>query len=122
MDKAKFESDMKVFTLKHHQLFLTYIDLLQEKGWWVDDVRAYIADYKENIVKRQKELREYTYEEKFCPICQSIMFLYAVNVNKATQTEDDSKSVWICKSPDCMECIYNKETIQELIDQGKGGN
>lgn len=122
MDKAKFESDMKVFTLKHHQSFLVYLDHLQENGWQIDDVRTYVADYKEDIRKRQKMLMEHTYEEKLCPVCQSIMFLYGVNVNKATQTEDDSKSVWICRSPECMECIYNKESVQELIAQGKGGN
>ena len=53
-----------------------------------------------------------------CPECNTTMRLYPVNTNPGDQTEDDSKSVWVCPNRDCMENIYNKQTMQELLKNG----
>ena len=122
MDKAKFESDMKVFNLKHHQRFLVYLDLLEQNHWTIGDVREYVHLYKEEIRKRQKELKVQTYQDRFCPICQDIMLLYPVNISDSTMTGDpEDKSVWICRNSECMETIYSNKSVEEFIKKEKKG-
>lgn len=126
MNTEKFKSDMTVFSLKHHQQFIVYLDLLEEKGWTIDDAREYVRLYKEDLRKRQKELKVQTYIDTFCPICQDIMLLYPVNISNSTMTGDpEDKSVWICRNKECMETIYSEKSVEDFTkkesDEKEGG-
>ena len=54
-----------------------------------------------------------------CPECGKLMALLPVNRTPGTQTGDpDDKSVWMCPNKICMNAIYNKQTIEEIIKSG----
>lgn len=52
---------------------------------------------------------------KDCPECNSKMTVSPVNVSRCTMVDSIYNSVWTCRNKECMETIYNKETIQEII-------
>jgi len=120
MNTIKFKEDMKVFTFKHHQGFITYFDLLTERGWTIADVRTYIDTERLRIeTGRRKALKEFNaYNEKMlkCPMCGTTMFLRSVNIDAKTQTGDPKdKSVWMCPNQECLHVIYNEKTVQEIV-------
>ena len=120
MDIDKFEKDMSVFGFKHHQDFLTYFDLLEKKGWSVEDVKKYVEAKKEKLDKdrRQAIRNQEAYNKKMlkCPKCSTVMFIRPVNIDAKTQTGDPKdKSVWMCPNEECLHTIYNEKTAQEII-------
>lgn len=89
-----------------------FIDFIKEEG----KKRAIDGGFdKEKIKETKRNWSKITIE---CPKCKTTMGLYSVNTTPATQTGDDSRSVWICTNRDCMENIYNKQTVQEIIKEG----
>jgi len=67
-----------------------------------------------NIITISKEGVTTTNLIRNCPNCNVSMNLQPVNTSSRDQTGDDSNSVWICPNIECMNTIYNKETIKEL--------
>ena len=102
MDLKKFEKDMAAFSFSQHQDILTYLARLKIKGWLVEDAKRWVEQTKKDLVKDS----QINYKIKQCPDCQAPMRFLSVNVNKATQTGDDSKSVWLCFNKDCMRTEY----------------
>jgi len=117
MDKEKFEKDMAAFNFGQHQDVLTYLNRLEASGWTISDAREWVeGKLKEltSIPVRKIVLR--------CPDCRSPMQLLRVNFSPATQTNDRSKSVWFCTNKKCMNAIYNKESVEEILrKKGKQG-
>lgn len=114
MEFEKFEKDMAAFTLAQHQDTLNYLDHLEVKGWTVEDAKKWIEEKKKTLHLPQGEETQ----GFICPLCGKEMHLLSVNITKSTQTEDGSKSVWLCPKKDCMHTIYNKESIAELSMKG----
>ena len=56
---------------------------------------------------------------KDCPDCNEPMVVVPVNVSKCTRVDGDYNSAWTCKNKECMNTIYNKETMQEILMEGK---
>jgi predicted RNA-binding Zn-ribbon protein involved in translation (DUF1610 family) len=56
---------------------------------------------------------------KDCPECNSRMIVLPVNVSKCTKVDKKYNSAWMCKNKECMNTIYNKETMQEILMEGK---
>lgn len=56
---------------------------------------------------------------KNCPKCNESMNIVPVNVSKCTRVDKKYNSVWTCKNEECMNAIYNKETMQEILTEGK---
>lgn len=56
---------------------------------------------------------------KDCPECSKQMMLRPVNVSRCTKIGGGYNSMWLCKNEECMNTIYNKETIQEILMEGK---
>jgi ribosomal protein L37AE/L43A len=56
---------------------------------------------------------------KYCPECNSNMTVAPVNVSRCTRVDKKYNSAWMCKNKECMNTIYNKETIQEILMEGK---
>lgn len=113
IDFEKFERDMTVFSFKQHQDVLTYLIHLKDKGWTLEDAKRWVTYQQE---KRDKSGARFALLN--CPLCQSPMRLLSVNIDKSTQTGDDSKSVWLCPKKDCLHAIYNKETTEEIVRKG----
>jgi len=80
--------------------------------WRKNKVLKEIGKFKKLKRKRRKRWVKKT---KKCPECKSPMDLGDLNTNKRDQTGDDSKSVWVCENFDCMECIYNKESVKKIL-------
>jgi uncharacterized protein (DUF983 family) len=56
---------------------------------------------------------------KDCPDCNGSMIVVPVNISKCTQVDGDYNSAWMCKNEKCMNTIYNKETMQEILMEEK---
>jgi len=54
-----------------------------------------------------------------CPDCNEPMVVVPVNVSRCTQVDKKYNSAWMCKNKECMNTIYNKETMQEILMEGK---
>lgn len=118
MNIERFEKDMAVFSFGQHQDVLTYLTHLKAKGWTVEDAKEWVAGKKKDLVSRQRKAEEYIKLSLICPLCSTQMRLLPVNISKETLTNDDSKSVWLCPNKACMNTIYNRESIDELIRKG----
>ena len=114
MNIEKFEKDMAVFSFAHHQDVLTYLIHLEKSGWTLKDVKEWIEEKRRLLVSEEKTLAV-SYN---CPKCNTFMRLLPVNFTRATLTEDDSQSVWLCPNSNCMHTIYNKESVEELSQKG----
>lgn len=115
MDVEKFEKDMAVFSFGQHQDVLTYLNQLEASGWTIEDAKEWIKNKREEVTS--KPIRSAVFK---CPDCQYPMRLLEVNVSPATQTNDTSKSVWLCMNKKCMNTIYNKESVEEILkNKGK---
>jgi len=112
MDTEKFEKDMAVFSFKQHQDVLTYLSHLKASDWTIEDAKEWVEGEKKRLSEKSKGT---PYQIFPCPTCEKPMQLLPVNINEQTKTGDDSKSVWICSNKDCMNTIYNKESINEII-------
>jgi len=117
MNTKKFEKDMAFFSFSQHQNFINYLKHLEATGWTIENVKEWIIEKKKQLVQG-KSMRTAI---KQCPTCQASMSLLPLNFNRATVTGDDSQSVWLCSNQECMNTIYNKETIAEIQAAGKGG-
>lgn len=56
---------------------------------------------------------------KKCPDCNEPMMVVPVNVSRCTRVDGDYNSAWTCKNKECMNTIYNKETMQEILMEEK---
>lgn len=98
---------------------------LREHGKTVDDFIEYANTLDERHIRQIAENEKYQAEQKVnslpCPECNLPMALRPVNIDKATQTGDDSKSVWICGNNKCMHTIYSLKTVEEILKELKEG-
>jgi len=114
MNKEKFEKDMAVFSFRQHQDVLTYFSHLEVKGWTIKNARMWVEEKKKQLTQGKATVAAI----KKCPLCQASMSLLPLNFNRATVTGEDSQSVWLCSNQECMNTIYNKETVTELRSKG----
>lgn len=114
MNIERFEKDMAVFSFKQHQDVVAYLNRLETSGWTMEDAREWIGRKRKRFAKQTKGIPSPVLP---CPLCGNQMNPLPVNINKATQTEDDSKSVWLCQNKQCMHTIYSKQTLEELIKE-----
>ena len=112
MDIKKFKKDMEVFSFKQHQDTLAYLSHLEASGWTIEDAREWVAGEQKRLAVQSKGTPSQAFP---CPVCQKRMMLLPVNVDKATKTDDNSKSVWLCSNKECMNTIYNNESVNEII-------
>lgn len=117
----KFEKDMAAFSDKEHRLVDTYLTHLFAMGWTINVVKEWVIQHKKDLKIRRENInnnyKEYADKLIKCPECQIFMQLLPVNIDKATQTGDNSKSVWLCQNKNCMHTIYNTETVQEILNK-----
>jgi len=114
MNIEKFEKDMMVFSFRQHQDVLTYLSHLEASGWTIEDAENWIEGEKKRLTLGEKNIPSPVF---LCPLCSSPMQLLQVNVDNATKTDDDSKSVWLCSNKECLDTIYNNETIQDIMKE-----
>jgi len=109
-----FEQLTRVYHFGKIQDFMTFYDLVTRAGYTIADIVDYIETKKATIQAKllEKPVRPVLKE---CPECQRSMSLLPVNINSATYTGDSSKSVWLCTNQDCMNTIYNTETVEEIL-------
>jgi len=114
--KNKIEKIFNDYPFSFMQDFATLVNVLKNELIEIDQLIDFIEKKKGEIrVEVPKEI------EKSCPLCFAPMNLLPLNFNPATLTGDDSQSVWLCSNQECMNTIYNKETIAELQAAKKGG-
>ncbi len=115
----KFKKDMAVFGLSNHQNFLVYSRELEKHGYTVEDTKRYVNEEKKRIAKMQAGVVPVL---KDCPSCKASMRLMSVNDSPGTMTGDPKdRSVWYCPNPDCMETIYSRKSVKELLKELEGG-
>jgi len=110
VDISKFENDMAAFGFGQHQDALTYFDQLKNCGWTIEDAREWINKKRKKM--SSKPFRTIMFK---CPDCRSPMRLLEVNTGPATRTNDNSESVWLCTNKACMNTIYNKKSVNEIL-------
>lgn len=113
----KFEKTMAAFSFRQHQDALTYLTRLESEGWTVGDAQEWVKEQKE----KKRAVEENFIPRYFCSDCRTPMRLLLVNTNKANQTGDDSKSVWVCMNPNCLYTEYSTKTIKEWNEELKKG-
>lgn len=107
-----FEENMNAFTFREHQDFITYLLTLRQCGLRVEDAENYVKEKQKSLEEKKTNflrpmLRDCT--------CGATMFLLPINTVPGNQTGDDSQSVWLCQNRSCMETIYNKQSIDEIM-------
>lgn len=110
----KFEKDMAAFSFGQHQDALTYLTQLEITGWTIEDAKEWIKRKRKELTSRVVQGKEVMFR---CPDCNAPMQLLSVNVSPATQTYDDSKSVWLCTNRKCMNAIYNKKSVEKILKE-----
>ncbi len=110
----RFEQLTRVYHFGKIQDFMTFYDVVTRAGYTITDIEDYIETKKATIQAKllEKPARPVLKE---CPECQKSMSLLRVNIDSATQTGDSSKSVWLCMNQDCMNTIYNTESVEEIL-------
>ncbi|MFH1638328.1 MAG: hypothetical protein ABIB71_07930, partial [Candidatus Woesearchaeota archaeon] len=63
----------------------------------------------------QKQRDKWTLRALKCPACATPMNVSPVNTSPGDQTEDDSKSVWMC--PKCWHEEYSTKSIKEWLEE-----
>jgi len=95
---------------------------LKKAGLTLEDLIEYGATLRreaaEAIARTEGESKVNKRLIRVCPLCSELMILRPVNTEPRNQTEDDSKSVWLCMNRICLETIYNKETVDEIHSKG----
>jgi uncharacterized protein with PIN domain len=94
-------SDRDPFGFGKWQDFLTQLAFLEEHSLSVEDVKKSLLVFKD---KQSNSLR--------CPQCEAPMQIFSVNHDSATQTNDDSKSVWLCRN-----CLYEQFSIKTVNEE-----
>lgn len=61
---------------------------------------------------------KYEIKIKDCPKCNESMKIVPVNISRCTRVDSKYNSAWMCKNKECMETIYNKKTMQEILTEG----
>jgi len=110
LDVEKFEKDTAAFSFGQHQDVLTYLHQLEICGWTIEDARKWIEGKRKELARMPVRAAV-----TMCPDCRAPMRLLGVNISPATQTNDNSKSVWFCTNKKCMNTIYNKESVEEIL-------
>ena len=113
----EFEKATQAYGFGFQQNVMQYLKLLEQKGYTIADAERYIPAKRKLIDKEAEAFAEIQkLMERKCPECSGLMLLLPVNITPETQTGDpDDKSVWLCQNDKCMDTIYNKETIEEII-------
>ena len=123
MDEKKFKEDMAFYSFGQHQDFLTYLFHLEATGWTIEDAREWVAGEKERMGQQsanaKKQHEEYIASLPKCPDCQAPMQILPVNTRPGDQTGDDSKSMLLCSNKECMNTIYNQQTVQDIMKELK---
>uniref|UniRef100_A0A6M3L6Q6 Uncharacterized protein n=1 Tax=viral metagenome TaxID=1070528 RepID=A0A6M3L6Q6_9ZZZZ len=103
--------------LRTRNKLLNIINHLKEHGKTIDDFVDYANEmneiHKNEIKIREKNKPSDGLKPITCPECKHPMFLRLVNIDAATKTGDNSKSVWICFNKDCMHTEYSEKTIEQ---------
>jgi len=121
--RKKMEKALEVFGARVNIRELGSVaSKLKKAGLTLDDLIEYGTILKKETAAAIERAEKASKRNKLaiyqCPACNSFMVLRSVNTNKGDQTEDDSKSVWLCLNQHCLETIYNKETVDEIHSKG----
>ena len=98
-------SNKDPFGLGMWQDFLNQLAFLKEHSLTSEDV--------EKVLKDKKVKQEQPIKAKQCPECKEPMQLLSVNHDLATQTNDDSKSMWLCRA--CHYERFSTNSIEEEL-------
>lgn len=117
---------LDVFSFGKLQDTVTILTILEKNNITISEFIDFIEGEKmekakldlEKIELEKKERHSWNKFALKCPECKEPMGLFPINTELGDQTGDDSQSVWICPNNDCMETIYNKQTIQEILKKG----
>ena len=118
-NKEKFEKDMAVFSFKQHQEVLTYLKHLKTTEWTLEDVKQWVEQKKKSNKEARKKIEDFINHLRKCPGCKNPMQILPVNIDKGTQTGDNSKSVWICRN--CLYTEYSTKTFEEQLKEKNKG-
>jgi len=123
IDIKEFEKKFEWYPFGRIQDFLVFAGQLQRHGYTLEDVKEYV----ETKISEQEILRKkYILYKIDCPKCGDPLWLLPVNDKPSTQTGDDSKTVMMCKNPDCLYTEFStkdiNELVYEMIMKQKGGN
>ena len=103
MDDSRFkfiDKAIAAFSFGTIQDLLTLLIIIEREGISLDELNK----FKElKIVTMAKNNNFVT---KTCPDCNAYMVLERLNINSRTMTGDDSKIVYTCINPKCMNQIF----------------
>ena len=107
-------SDKDPFGMKAWREFLNQQAFLFEHNLSLEDVQTDLDIQKAEMIKAQKEEEQVKYRNTpLCPECATPLQLLPVNDTLATQTGDDSKTVWLCRA--CLYERFSTNTIEEEL-------
>lgn len=119
MNMEELEKRLKLEAFQYKMLLnaRSLIIHLSNEGVPIEDFLSYMEQRMR--VKEPKGIRVKQPPSTACPGCDKPMSLLEVNTTPATQTgSPDDKSVWLCSNSKCMNTIYSKQTILEIIAGG----
>ena len=113
-------------TLGQLQDISTLLGVFKKNNISIDDFAGFIKNERLELIKsNESDIKRIKKNKTFwgknalrCSECSQKMNLYPVNTVPGDKTGDDSKSVWICPNKNCMETIYNKQSMQEITEGG----
>lgn len=105
------------------QDLLTLLGEVKNAGFELNNLINYLEEVKQiqlgqDKLKQDNQKQALSYWNKLalkCPNCATKMHLFPVNTQPGDQTGDASNSQWLCSK--CLETIYNKETVKEILKE-----
>lgn len=104
-------TDKDPFGQKAWQEFLNQIAWLEENNIRIEFVRDLLEEHKKKAMAEMQENQKLSDRALKCPECGTPLQLLPVNDSPATQTGDDSKSVWLCRK--CFYEEFSDKTVKE---------
>ena len=94
---------------------------LRNEGVSINEVIDYIEGSKKSLQEKQtNQVTDMGNRNRIalkCSECQTVMGLFPINTCAGDQVDGSLNSVWICPNKDCMETIYNKQPVREIIKE-----
>ena len=108
-------SEVDPFNFKSWKEFLNQYAFMVEQGLSLNDIKEAIKIKEKEDRTNDLAALSVSSSGKHCPECDSFLQLLPVNDSPSTQTNDNSKSMWLCRN--CHYEIFSNNDIKEELEQ-----
>lgn len=117
--------ELAVFSFGKLQDLVTLLNLIEERGITVEEVRNYVSKEREKMEFRtaaiqkltEKRMMEWEKIAKRCPECGSVLALSPINAPQGKANIHGYKSLWFCPKGDCIYEKFEKKSVKKILKE-----